>query len=73
MLWSRYENGGVLLSVSRSELMDRYCEDWGCGDGNGEGWVAYGSALVRDGVLRDLRCNICRVLGVSLFEGECRP
>ena len=40
---------------------------WGSGEGHGEGWVAYGAAIVRDGVLLDLRASICRVLGVGTY------
>ena len=55
--------------ITRAELMSSYKEDWGHGEGHGEGWVAYGSALVRDGALVDLRAGICRVLGVSVQPG----
>ena len=65
-----HDDERVRSVVSREELMDRYREDWGNGEGCGEGWVAYGSALVRDGVLRDLRGSICRVLGDSSFPSE---
>ena len=55
--WMSYGQVDPPRSYSRAELMERYTglqAVWGSGEGHGEGWVAYGAALVRDGVLRDL-------------------